>query len=431
MSRTTPDSEVYLVVRNEQPVVRSEPFDYSSYKTDFGALVTLLNVKTFANNTAMPYEVWLLIIHYLLAKNALQCIAPVIVLEKFPKTEEQLINLQLSLRTTASLANSIPYLFFTRGVRYQGYEVACLLDAALNADLAILKMILKNNRHPEILLSIVGNVKTDLGITRKGTALELALMSGDEEMAEEIAQYLDPAEIERQFKNVFGPDFSAFLKQQEKEAEALFEGLEAEFNGLSPEEVANAIAPHEPNIPLALQQKIAEFQDKLETYAKTHLVHNPFILAKAYDIYDENWDLWPDSGRASLFTQQLMNLILKSCLETSKIWSMHIAEGIYSRSLKINQCAARRSFILSDILSERIFPQQERNIHSHIASNSRNYVDISGRGLHDGYMSPCSRSLSGIWYPYYLSPLKELLQAKKSGFENLLRPRNHISHAVL
>ena len=224
-----------------------------------------------------------------------------------------------------------------------------LQGAAFDANLDGIKHIIEKTRPEDLgaLLSPPADANYPETEIHLDTAFKVALATGDEEMAEEIAQYLDPREIARQFKNVFGPDFLAFLKQQEKEAGVLFEGLEAAFNGARRSELFNTLYQM-PNTTSALQQKIAEFKTKLEDYVnKTRPLHNDFILAKAYEIYDKNWSPWsPD--QLCLFSHQVIGLIQDSTLKTSKKRSMGIAAGVLNCAEYIDShIPARRSLLLA------------------------------------------------------------------------------------
>ena len=221
-----------------------------------------------------------------------------------------------------------------------------LLSAAFNADLDGVKHIIEKTRteNRRALLSAPANADYPETNIHPDTAFKVALAAGDEEMAKEIAQYLDPTEIARQFKNVFGSDFSAFLKQQERDAETLFAGLKAAFNNATPMEVQNALNQAS-NTTSALQQKIVEFKNKLEDYVnKTRPLHNDFILAKAYEIYDKK--LWSRGHeQLCLFLRSVIGLIQESTFKTSKKRWMDICTGIYDCALNIeNHLPSYRRF---------------------------------------------------------------------------------------
>ena len=297
------------------------------------------------------------------------------------------------------------------------YKRNGLQNAAFGAELDTVKDILAKTR-PEnrsALLSTPESANYPETEIHLDTAFKVALATGDEEMAGEIAQYLDPAEKARQFKNVFGPDFAAFLKQQEQEAESLFEGLEAAFNSATQTEVRNALdhVSNADGTTSALQQKIAEFKTKLEDYvAKTRPLHNDFILAKAYEIYDKNWSPWT-GDQLCLFSQPVIGLIQETYLETSKKRSMDIAEGIYNRAQNIDKdLPARRSLLLAGSTAD---------IRSVVDLGSRCCIDIFGAGR------------AGAWVGARLGVprlLQKLCRAKTSCLENLCSHRNHINDAV-
>src|SRR3990167_3748862 len=149
--------------------------------------------------------------------------------------------------------------------------------------------------------------------------------------------------------------------------------LDTAFNSATQTEMRNALnhVSNADGTTSALQQKIAEFKTKLEDYvAKTRPLHNDFILAKAYEIYDKNWSLWTDD-QLCLFSQPVIGLIQETYLETSKKRSMDIAEGICNRAQNIDKdMPARRSLLLAGSTAD---------IRSVVDLGSRCCIDIFGR----------------------------------------------------
>ena len=354
-SAATEFPPMHLVVQrapNElRAVARAIPFGDGCKPTDFAGLFVLHHLYRYAStnpniepwetglfrNTKMFYDVWMHSMSFLLDSSALAVIPSLIAPTVFPPEvfsyeQDQLELLAESLHGVATHTNSIPHCFFSRGHRYQAHSVACLLDATFNADLATVKAILENSRHPEILLSISGEVVVDgyPDIKRRGTALQFALRSGDTEMVELMASYLPPSEFMRQFESVFGADFAAFERKQKEDADTLFEGLEDAFNGASPLETTNALN-HVPDPTSALQTKLTKFKSVLEEYVGTNPNHNDFILAKSYEIYEENWNPW-SNDKLCLFSEQLIGLVQASAKKTSPFRLQDYAQGIYYRS---------------------------------------------------------------------------------------------------
>ena len=389
--------------------LRKTPIDQTSGKYLFGsAEITAQSLEIKVNGKSIREWLSMTTAMEKFEKEALERIKAI-------DNEERIITVQKE-----NLSNQFR-LFLSRGA--QGVtaiddrvysELQPLLNAAFDARLDTVKDILEKPR-PEnrgALLSPPADANYPETEIHLDTAFKVALATGDEEMAAEIAQYLDPTEIARQFKNVFGPDYAAFLKQQEKEAEALFEGLEAAFNGATPIEVRNALN-QVPNTTSALQQKITEFKTKLEDYVnKTRPLHNDFILAKAYEIYDKNCSPWT-GNQCCLFSQPVIGLIQERYLKTSKKRSMDIAEGIYNRAQNIDKhLPARRSLLLAGSTTD---------IRSVVDLGSPCCIDIRAR--------TCERASEG-WAGAIPPLYKKLCRAKTSALENLCGHRNHINHAV-
>ncbi|OGT27158.1 MAG: hypothetical protein A3I77_00550 [Gammaproteobacteria bacterium RIFCSPLOWO2_02_FULL_42_14] len=298
-----------------------------------------------------------------------------LVAPKITNEHDQLEAVSSALCATAPVPDRRDY--STSSLYFLNYSIdiklGALLSAAHDANIDALKHIIEKT-NPENRSRLLSTPEGEsYSETRLDTAFKVALVTGDEEMAGEIAQYLDPAEKARQFKNVFRPDFTAFFKQQEQEAQSLFKGLVAAFNSATQTEMRNALnhVSNADGTTSALQQKIAEFKTKLEDYvAKTRPLHNDFILAKAYEIYDKNWSLWTDD-QLCLFSQPVIGLIQETYLETSKKRSMDIAEGICNRAQNIDKdMPARRSLLLAGSTAD---------IRSVVDLGSRCCIDIFGR----------------------------------------------------
>jgi len=119
-------------------------------------------------------------------------------------------------------------------------KINALSNAALNADLDEVKHILEKSTPEQckLLLSTTATATiTHLGVKRIGTPLQMALYSDDEEMVAFFKEHMEPAEFQRQWIEVIGPDYPAFLKKQETEAEALCSELEDAFNRVGANEI--------------------------------------------------------------------------------------------------------------------------------------------------------------------------------------------------
>ena len=381
----TPFPTMHLVIQKTpsgpRAIARSIPFGDDCNATDFAALVMLVCLSDYEDERknrskirqdrieahrdrlqakgkesrlqfpelcglfGLSYDVlFVKVLPYLLDSNTFQTIPRGLHEEKRPFEKERIENLSLTLHATASSV-AIPTTFFSKTYQ-KGYEIACFLDAAFNADLATVKAILKNSRDPETLLSIAGEIVVDgyPDITRSGTALQFALRSGDTEMVELMASDLPPSEFMRQFESVFGTDFAAFERQQKEDADTLFEGIEKAFKGASPLETTNALN-HVNDPTSALQTKLAAFKSALEEYVLKNPTHNDFMLAKAYETYEKIWSPW-SIDQLCLFSQQIIGLVQESAKKTSPFRLQDYAQGINYRGE--NNEASRRSYHLRD-----------------------------------------------------------------------------------
>jgi hypothetical protein len=206
------------------------------------------------------------------------------------------------------------------------YEIACLLDAVLNADPVAVKQIFKRKDSAAIkaMLSTSGtSVIAHLGIERMGTPLQMALYSHDEKMFELIAGQMDPEEVQQQCQKVFNDcgvcDYSALIKEQKKEANRLCGELEGAFHKASPTDITNALE-HVPDTTSALQDTLKRFNSNLDRYVKANPVHNPYILRCLFEIFDRL------SDGEYLISQQAIGLAQKL---SSAQWLQHYAQGIY------------------------------------------------------------------------------------------------------
>lgn len=372
----------YLVLQknvnsSSTAIVRSEPFS-TSYPTDFAALVMLASLSEYPapsegrvnkkreqkldqlqqrvrqekNNQKLKLKpasyvafsaqpvfkmsstVLMKMLDFLVYNNTWQCIPLMLAPANFPNDLGRIDSLISHL--TPRLQNSL----FSENYE-KSYEIVCLLDAALNADLAVVERILRNSKNPQAMLCVKENATiTHLNIERTGTPLQMALYGHDEEMVAAIKRHMDPAEFQRQWEAVFGPDYNAFLERQEAEAKQLCSELESAFKAASATDVTNALK-RVANTTSALQDALNRFKDNLERYVRENKVHNPYILQRLFEIYDTpTFDDW---NKDCLISQQAIGVTQKI---SSPRWLQHLSQGIYD--LAQNNEPARRSFALRD-----------------------------------------------------------------------------------
>gem|GEM_PF-5793031 len=212
-----------------------------------------------------------------------------------------------------------------------------VLDAALNGDAHVVWLMLTQNPN---YVSYRGTATiTHLDIERTGTLLQMALYSHDEKLVAFIQKYMDPAEFQRQWEEVFGPDYNDFLARQQTEATRLCGELEDAFKAASATDVTNALN-RVANTSSALQDALNRFKDNLERYVGESRVHNPYILQRLFEIYDTpTFDNW---NKDCLLSQQAIGVAQKL---SSARWLQHLSQGIFY--LGQNELS-RRSFGLRD-----------------------------------------------------------------------------------
>ena len=303
------------------------------------------------------------------------------------------------------------------------YKLQCLLNAALNADLETVNRILEKTKPEQrhILLSAVGCATiTHLNIERTGTPLQMALYGHDEEMAAAIKSHMDPAEFQRQWKEVFGPDYNAFLARQQQDANDLCGELGAAFNAMLWAEVdardggANALS--------RLENTLNSFKDNVERYVRENRVHNPYILQRLFEIYNHPF-CGDDLGWHSLLSQQAIGVAQKL---SSPRWLQHLSQGIYY--LEDNNVPARRSFFV--YLSDSHPALDTRSLdclgvdfcihtHGHLGHRAGEWQWrlMAGGRPRNGRWGP-----GGAWYPVDRALLQNICQAKTASFQNIMRP---------
>ncbi len=374
-----PRTDMHLVMQRlptgepNRVVVRSAPFGEPNLgepnPVDFGALVifsmlsrhTLLRKpvagpdETFDpisglqwergafRNTRMNYDVWTEALSWLLDGNAFRLFLPMMAPERFPTSDqEQLEQLVIPLRKVESRV-CIPSHLFAQNYQRR-FEIACLLDATLNADPVAVERLFegKDDSAIKAMLSTSGTaVIAHLGIERTGTPLQMALYSHDEAMFKLLADQMDPAEVQRQCKVIFDryevADYNGLIKKLEADANRLCDELEAVFSRASATDITNALN-RVPGTTSALQDALNRFNINLDRYVRDNSVHNPYILQRLFEIYDR---LPYDWNTECLISQQAIGPAQKL---SSTQWLQHYAQGIYYLGKESGAETPRREF---------------------------------------------------------------------------------------
>jgi len=253
-------------------------------------------------------------------------------------------------------------------------KASSLVNAALNANLDEVCDIIINKTHPEKRDALLREYRTATvnGIERFGTALQMALFSGDEAMAKALQPHMDSAEFQRQWIEVFGTNYNAFLERQKNQAVALCAELQIAFN------------PESAN----------KFRESLTCYVRANPVHNPFILQTLFEIYDR---LLFDSK----FFKQFPQLTIWPAEKLSSAAMLqHLAQGIYQ--IVEQNAPLDRSFLLQGG-APRV------DIRSLVDSSVNCFVDIRGRVVGVGGYSREGVGRSSVGYM-----LSKLLSSKTS-----------------
>lgn len=281
----------------------------------------------------MPHDVLMNIFYFLHADIAQlitkQRIVPVRSLPSLPSEQQELECLALSLCSTSSKTTK-PNLFFF------DYKLKHLSNASLNADLEIAQRIIEKT-DPEklrILLSTETTaIITHLGIERTGTPLQMALYSHDETMFKTLAAQMTPEIVALQCKKVFSDhgvcSYSALIEKQKVEANALCAEVKMEFSNAS--NAYSAGAPNAyftkaldcaPGTIVTRQDALNRFNINLDQYVRVNPVHNPYILQRLFEIYDEvvDWEIDPLLSQRAIGVAQRLS---------SARWLQHYACGVY------------------------------------------------------------------------------------------------------
>jgi len=212
------------------------------------------------------------------------------------------------------------------------------------------------------------------GITRTGTALQMAIFSDDEEMVAYLKTQLDEDEFHHQCREVFEDainntndeiklalkDKIASLKNgnaitenylnmlrevQQEEAKVLCADIKTIFTDpkLNLNDFTHDARYVASTTSTTLQNQVDVFLQKIFEYVKTHPIHNPYLLQIVYDIYANLPSLASDFGRDCYFSQKIIGGIQQFL---SPRWLQHFTQDI--EDLGNKKIAPHRSFICRD-----------------------------------------------------------------------------------
>lgn len=317
MSRTT---HIHLVAQhrfNERLlIVSSDAYPNRSIEITRGVMITLRWFRQYFfcvmkngkiglsfGSIVMPHDILMTIFYFLCADIAQffvrQCVVPIQRL--IPSEHKELEHLFVSLHPISPCRITKLSSFFS------DYKLGCLSRASLNADLATVQRIVEKTSFKKLhhlLSKKATTIITHSEIQRVGTPLQMALYSQDVEMVAFFSGYMDTNEFNRQWVEVFGLDYKAFLKKQEQEAETLCDKLRT----------------------MATEESLDHFENDLKDYVSNHPVHNPYITQYFYEIYEtiaqERHFTHPVTR---LFSQKVIYL---AHTLLSPRWLQHFAQGI-------------------------------------------------------------------------------------------------------
>lgn len=367
--------EVQMTSLGPRAIHRSNPIrNTGTPPSDFAALWILYNLyrymttinKDAANfsegifrNTGLNIDTWLHCLTFLIdPKQTFSLVFPDVDPDMFSTSEKRLQHLACMQQNVALFTNSIPHSFFQAGLRhsYRGYEVGCLLDATFNADTRFIHAMLENTIHPETLLKIEGRVFVDSihdkqpNIVQYGSALQLALKSGNTDLIELMKFYTDRTEFERQFKSVFGYNFDAFVEKQKADAEALLSIGKNEVEAVSRAYLLyfkdkQRIYGNNPRMGDAakfgseleayLSKNPLSFQSSLLKYVSENPCHNDFLLQIAYSyltnhlITDYAFESDLECIAIQIFSVHVIGVIQASAAMTSPQRLKEYAQGMF------------------------------------------------------------------------------------------------------
>lgn len=228
---------------------------------------------------------------------------------------------------------------------YRDWKFDYLLNSALNAgfvkkseettcQISIELMLEKMHpdRRKELLsqrgIAAIAHLK--IKHQREGTMLQMALYSGDEDIVDYLKTMMDPAEFERQFKEVVRNALSSQRRGKldaenaplEKYFEVMQEVQKAEAKTLCNEAFQMRVVDGKEQFTIN-DETIATFKEKLESYVRNNPMHNPHILHLLFEIYEKLPGVDPED---CLFSQKAIGLA--QALLPAR-WLQHCAQGIY------------------------------------------------------------------------------------------------------
>ncbi|HVC49421.1 MAG TPA: hypothetical protein VND43_04555, partial [Burkholderiales bacterium] len=135
----------------------------------------------------------------------------------------------------------------------------------------------------------------------KGTVLQLALSTMDDEMCEMLAKYMNKDEITRQYQAVFPEGHEKYYAEQKPfDFSAIVDAISQGSNA----DVEKALDLELPN-PTALWSKLEQFRANFTKHSKAETGFNPQHLIKAFELYNHKFDSW-DWNRRDLFWRQVI-----------------------------------------------------------------------------------------------------------------------------
>ena len=315
-------------------------------------------------------------------------------------------------------------LFFSKSPKGAAIaSVKPLLVAALNAveDLQTIKDIVEKTSPKQlpILLSTSGTAAIEhlkhLDIQRTGTPLQMALYSDDEGVVAYLKTVMDPEEFERQSKEVFR---NALPAAKQIELDTLKAPTLEYYNAMliAQKAVAEKLCNDAflfdavNNRFTITDASIADFQQKLNSYVKNNPMHNPFILHRLYEIYE---NLPGHYAEDCLFSEKA--LCHAHALSSAR-WLQHYARGLFyldgATELPLRSFDCRDSNPPVDVRSF---------IPSRLGVDS--FVSIFGQAGWGGAAGPGARCAR---------PFGNFCRAKTASFQNLLHgQREHAPRDAL
>lgn len=296
-----------------------------------------------------------------------------------------------------------------------------LLDLTLNAveDLNEIRSIITRT-HPEDLFILLNTSSTatinhlrHLNIQRSGTPLQMALYGGDEDIVAYLKTIMDPAEFERQSKEVFESalplEIRAELDAKDAPAveyhNAMLIAQKAEAEKLCNEAFQFRVVDGKDQFAIN-DETVADFQQKLTDYIKKNPMHNPAILHRLYEIHEK---LPGDYTEDCLFSEKVLGHA--NALSSAR-WLQHYAQGIYYLGGSDGSLEpTRRSFICRD---------------SNPPVDIRSFIP-SRLGI-DSFVSILGRRCAGDGGMRRVVDFTNFCQAKTASFQNLLHSR--VGHAT-